>query len=132
MAVLSPAWLVAFVALITLVGGIVGWIVRKLLKIFSRTTQFLDDYFGEPSRPGVPERKGVMARLHDVELQVAASVKASQEVLAETKPNKGHSLRDVVHRTSTDVTTVKQQVGELQKRVEEIERGRERREQNPT
>lgn len=46
---------------------------------------FLDDWNGEPDRPGVPGRRGVLERLERLDYQV--------------HPNSGTSLRDQVDRT---------------------------------
>lgn len=47
--------------------GVVG---RKLWRIFRRIDHFMDDWFGEPARPGVAARPGVMERLCSVERQL--------------------------------------------------------------
>lgn len=54
--------------------------------------QLLEDWHGEPSRPGVPARPGVMVRLAAIE--------------CELYPNGGGSLRDAVGR-------IEHQLGEL-------------------
>ena len=74
-------WLGAFFFLVFAVwkaGKLVGPTVRKVL-------DFLDDWNGEPARPGVPQRLGVMARL--------------DEMHHELHPNSGSSLADAVNRT---------------------------------
>ncbi|HEV2376227.1 MAG TPA: hypothetical protein VGS19_29165 [Streptosporangiaceae bacterium] len=119
----SAAWLTAFTALAVAVAGLLAWSARWAVRILVRTTRFLDDYFGEPAREGVAARPGVMARLASMERDLA-------EVRAETKPNGGHSLRDVVHRTASDVAAVRTQMTRLAGRVEQIEREREKREKN--
>ena len=121
---MSAAWLTAFTALAAAVGALLAWGGRVGWRLITRTLNFLDDWAGEAPRPGVAARPGVMARLLAMERAVA-------EVRAETKPNGGSSLRDVVHRTANDVADVKTDVGELRRRVEQFERERERREGRP-
>lgn len=121
---MSAAWLTALAALVTAIGGLVVWGLRQVWRLITRTMRFLDDWAGEAPRPGVPARPGVMARLLAMERAVV-------EVRAETKPNGGSSLRDVVHRTANDVSDVKTDVGELRRRIEQFERERERREGTP-
>lgn len=55
---------------------------RKTLKMLRRVGHFLDDWVGEPARPGVEARPGVMERLHAIEHEV--------------KYNHGTSLKDKV------------------------------------
>jgi len=74
-------WLGAFFVAVLAVwalGKRVGPTVKKVLN-------FLDDWNGEPARPGVPQRLGVMARL--------------DEMHHELHPNSGSSLADAVNRT---------------------------------
>ncbi len=109
----TAAWLTALATLAAVIGGVLVWCARKAWRVLSRTMRFLDDYFGEPARDGVPARPGVMARLGAVEA-------ATARVLAETQPNGGSSLRDVVHRTAADVAQMRQ-------RMEQFERQRQER-----
>ena len=118
---MNVAWLTAFTALAAAGGGLLLWSGRLGWRLVTRTLNFLDDWAGEPPRPGVEARPGVMARLQDLEAGLA-------RVLAETRPDHGHSLRDVVHRAAGDVADVKTDVGELRRRVELFEREREQRE----
>ena len=97
------------------------WGLGSARKMHRRVTNFLDDWAGQPPRPGVDARPGVMKRLQDVE-------KIVTEVRAETQPNDGHSLRDVVYRTASDVADVKDTVAMLSGRVELFEHQREDRE----
>jgi hypothetical protein len=119
----SAAWLTAFVALVGTVTTGMVIAVRWAWRILSRIMSFLDDYFGEAPREGVPARPGVMARLAAMERSLA-------EVQAETKPNGGHSLRDVVHRTANDVADIKADQAAMRQRMELFERQRENRERN--
>lgn len=114
---MNAAWLTAFTALAAAVGGLLVWCGRWAARILSRTMRFLDDWQGEPARPGIEARPGVMARLLAMEHAVA-------EVRAETKPNGGSSLRDVVHRTANDVADIKADQAAMRQRMEQIERQR--------
>jgi hypothetical protein len=100
--------------------GILTWAAKTARGMHRRVTDFLDDWAGQPARKGVDGRPGVMERLQDVE-------KIVTEVRAETQPNGGHSLRDVVHRTAADVLDVKTDVAKLAGRVELFEHQREDR-----
>jgi archaellum component FlaC len=83
--------------------------------------KFLDDYFGEPARPGVPERPGVMARLQRVE-------DLAREIRNETTTNGGTSMKDEIRRTASQVGTIRSKVEQLAGRVEQIDLDREHRE----
>ena len=113
---MDPAWVTALIALVSAVLGLVVWSVRWLWRVLSRTTRFLDDYFGEPAHDGLPARPGVMARLHAVEAQLGG-------IAAELHPNSGHSLRDEVQQMATDMTTVKAGLGRLDDRVRQMGAG---------
>ena len=70
--------LLAIIGLLTAVQKGARWMLRTLRKL----GEFLEDWNGEPGRPGVPARPGVMARLERIEAQL--------------NPNGGQSLHDKV------------------------------------
>jgi hypothetical protein len=76
-----------------------------------RWGNFLTDWEGEPARPGVAEKPGVMTRLQVVEFDLAS-------VKAEVHPNHGKSIKDVVNDTNKSVR-------ELHARVDAIDVQRE-------
>lgn len=103
---MDPAWLTALVALAVAVAGFLVWAARHGWHILRRITHFLDDYAGQPARDGMPARPGFMARLTSVETLLS-------RVDAETSPNHGTSLRDVVHQTARDVGEIKSEQARL-------------------
>ena len=113
----------AVVIVSTAIAGLTAWALRWAWRILSRTTRFLDDYFGEPAREGLPARPGVMARLQKVE-DIAI------EVRTEMQTNGGTTLRDVVHQTAVDMSEVKAALDSLTSRVELFEAQREDRASN--
>ena len=94
-------------------GKLIAWIARLLLDI----KQWLDDWKGEPQRPGFPARPGVPARIAAIEATSATTVDTLVEVQstqrsmndrlaaleAQLYPNGGGSLRDAVDRTAAAV-----------------------------
>ncbi|WP_208630405.1 hypothetical protein [Amycolatopsis kentuckyensis] len=84
-------------AIITIVlGGLTAlgaaWkILKPVFSAVRRLTHFVDDWFGEPDRPGVPGRPGVMARLELMQTDL-------DKIKHEMWPNSGSSLRDAVDR----------------------------------
>jgi hypothetical protein len=120
----SAAWFSALTALTVAVCGLAAWGLRWAWRILRQTSRFLDDFFGEPARDGLPATPGVMARLGSLEGLVA-------HVVAETKPDHGKTLRDVIGRIETDVAGIKTSQGEMRRRVELFETQRAGREESP-
>lgn len=74
--------------LLTLGAGL--WrALRAAGRLAGRLVDFLDDWNGEPARPGVPARLGVMERVRGIESWMDG-------VRHELQPNSGASLRDAV------------------------------------
>ncbi|MDX2643460.1 hypothetical protein PV341_07705 [Streptomyces sp. PA03-1a] len=85
-------WGGALVALGAIVTGL--WRgTAAVVRFFRRVTQFIDDYFGEEARPGVPARPGLMERMGGMEERLGA-------VYHEVFPNDGGSLRDAVDQAN--------------------------------
>lgn len=118
---MSAAWFSALTALAVAVAGVAAWALRWAWRILKRTTHFLDDFFGEPARDGLPAAPGVMARLRSMEQIVAG-------ISMEVHPNSGHSLRDIVHQTASDVAQIRADQGEMRRRMELFETQRASRE----
>ncbi|MGY3199683.1 hypothetical protein [Streptomyces sp. TE5632] len=75
-------------------GGAALWrAARAITHLLRRTSQFLDDWYGEAARPGVPERPGMMERVAGMEERLG-------HVWHEVYPNNGDSLRDAVDRAN--------------------------------
>lgn len=51
--------------------GVIGKAIRWMLKTIKRVQNFLDDWNGEPARPGVEARPGFPDRLAALEVEVA-------------------------------------------------------------
>ena len=88
---MTPQWITDIFAVAPWIGGffVVAFLAGRVWRFVGPTVKkvlnFLDDWNGEPARPGVPERLGVMARL--------------DEMHHELHPNHGSSLADAVNRT---------------------------------
>ena len=117
----SAALITAALALATAVFGCVAWTVRWAWKIMKRFIRLLDDFLGEPARDGMEARPGVMARLASAEVLLA-------DVLAETRPNHGGSLRDVVNRVERDVADIKREQATVRADLELVKKQRAGRE----
>lgn len=74
----------AVTAIAAAFGAVAKWIVLPIVKLLREFRQFLEDWNGEPERPGVPARPGLLSRVRFIE--------------AELRPNGGGSLRDAVNR----------------------------------
>jgi hypothetical protein len=51
------------VTVIIMFGSFLGWLGSKLLPQIRKGTRVLDDFLGEPARPGIPARPGVIEAL---------------------------------------------------------------------
>jgi hypothetical protein len=111
---MSAAWVAALTALIVAICGLMSWGLRHLWRITRRTSHFLDDYFGEPARDGLPARPGVMARL-------AQHESILEKLFAETQPNGGSSLHDVLSRTERAVDEIRSEQVKMRARMEQLE-----------
>jgi len=101
----AAAWTAVIMAA-TAAATIIGWAVRHTWRIMRRTSRFMDDYFGQEARDGMPAVPGVMARLAVLE-------KIVHDIRTETQPNGGTSMRDAVNRTAEDVAAAKAALGAL-------------------
>lgn len=107
---MDRAWdIVVGVAVAALTALAAGWMAR-MRRERRQMRQFLTDWFGEPARPGVEERPGVMVRLQEhadllqahTDLLQGLSGRVSA-VEAEMQPNHGSSLRDELRRIAVAV-----------------------------
>jgi hypothetical protein len=121
---MSAAWLTAFVALTVAVCGGLTWAGRHAWRIVRRVTHFLDDYSGQPARDGMPATPGLMARL-------ASAEELLKHVVAETTPNGGGSMRDMVMRTAADVAEIKQEQAGVRSRLELLQAQQSRHGEGP-
>lgn len=99
----TVADLFVWVLFIMFLAGIVTFLRKKIKPVTDALHRFLEDWSGEPERPGVPARLGVMQRLSAIE--------------HELKPNSGSSFYDkLLHRDKANEA----RVGELQETVEAL------------
>ncbi|WP_051710125.1 hypothetical protein [Streptomyces sp. NRRL S-350] len=78
------------------VGALAWKAVRGALRLGGKIEQFIDDWNGEPERPGVPARLGVMERVGGIEDRMAGIENRVARVEEQMNPNHGSSLRDAV------------------------------------
>lgn len=78
-------------------------IKRRVQPFFTQLRNFLSDWSGEPARPGVKRKPGVMERLSGVEHQLL--------------PNSGDTIYDVVHKLSRQVTDLAEKQEDNTKRI---------------
>lgn len=78
--------------------GIIWRAIRAVWRFLRRIGEFLDDWRGEVTRPGVPARPGVMARLEQVEQHQARTDERMSYVDEQLRPNGGGSLYDKITR----------------------------------
>jgi hypothetical protein len=83
--------IILWAVILSALGGGAAVIKSHVLPFFRALSNFLSDWTGEPARPGVAPRLGVMARLE-------ANDEQMKLVRHELHPNGGASMRDSVDR----------------------------------
>jgi hypothetical protein len=86
------------VSLVLGIGTGVWRVVRVLVRIAKGVELYLADWYGEPDRPGVPARPGVLVRLQRAEEGLVGIGDRLGRLEHEMQPNSGSSLRDAVDR----------------------------------
>ena len=100
-------WLVAILLLVLAVA----WVARKVAPAALKIGHLVDDLVGEPERPGVPARPGLMERMEAVESK-------AEIIRHEMFPNSGKSLRDKLDQTSDVVDTLSDDVTEINRKLD--------------
>lgn len=100
-------WLVGILA-VTIAAV---WVVRKFGPAARKQGHLIDDLVGEPERPGVPARPGLMERMKAVESK-------TEIIRHEMFPNSGKSLRDKLDQTSDVVDTLSGDVTEMNRKLD--------------
>lgn len=96
------AWtVIAWAVFIALIAGV----IKKLWPVVKKLADFLDDVAGEPARPGVPARAGLMERVQRIEHELF--------------PNSGKSLRDQTNRMEQKLDRDNERIGELSDQMDE-------------
>jgi hypothetical protein len=109
---MDPAWITAITALAVALAALGAWGGRWGVRLLIATHDFLTDW---------PKMKTAITGLQQ---EIA-------EIKAETKPDGGNSLRDVVHRTARDVAQIKDEQAGVRARLEVLQAERTRREEEP-
>lgn len=78
-------WAGALAGLSGLVAVLVRF-ARAAARTWERVDQFVDDWYGQPERPGVPARPGVLERVTSIERELC--------------PDEGGSLREAVDQAN--------------------------------
>lgn len=113
MQAVNPAWVAAVGSFAGVVVGILVWAFRRLLRVFRKADQFLEDWNGVVGDPGHPGRAGVMERLAMLEHRV-------NDIQSQVHLNSGHSLKDVVTRTEAAVANNTDQLNAVKRVVDDL------------
>jgi hypothetical protein len=101
---MDPAWITAITALAVAVVALGAWGGRWAVRLLIGTHEFLVEW---------PK---VRTAITELRTEVA-------EIKAETQPDAGNSLRDVVHRTAQDVAQIKTEQAGVRARLEVFDAG---------
>lgn len=105
------AGLAALVAIIAAIFGAVRWGVGTSARKMRKVDTFLEDWYGEEERPGVPRRPGVMERLATSEAGQTRVEETLTEIKRELTTNGGSSLKDRVVSMDGRLLDVEKKVG---------------------
>ena len=111
---MSAAWVASLTALAVAVFGLATWVGRHGWRLLRGTYEFLDEWGGRPAHRGIPATPGIVARLTEHE-------KLLSQLVAETQPNGGSSLRDLMARTERAVDEIKAEQAKMRARMEQLE-----------
>ena len=101
--VANPAEYVIYTTSILVALGVLYAAARRVGAFTRRITHTLDDLTGEPERPGVRARPGVMERLSSIEQRLDEVEGTTRQL----RPNGGSHLADAIARIETAVTTTR-------------------------
>lgn len=88
------------------VGIVMVWgLIKKVWPLLKKLGDFLDDVAGEPERPGVPARAGLMERVQRIEHELF--------------PNSGKSMRDQIDRIEEKVNSDDERIGSLADKLDQ-------------
>ena len=107
---MDPTWLAAGTA-VAAIAAAAYKPLQLAWRLLRDTHEFLGEWRGTSAHNGLEATPGVVARL-------AALEKLGEKLVAETQPNGGNSLRDIVHRTALDVADVKDEQARLRTQIE--------------
>lgn len=117
-----PEWLTDLMSVAPWLAaiGVLVWVGFKVAPFVLKLVHFIDDVAGEPARPGVDARPGLMERLQMVEEKqddLTASVKVVQH---EVTTNHGSSLKDSMKRQEGRVDAIEGKLSDLHERVNDL------------
>ena len=84
---------------------VVVGLIKKVWPLLRKLGDFLDDVAGEPARPGVPARAGLMERVQRIEYELF--------------PNSGKSMRDQIDRMEELLNNDNERIGALSTQLED-------------
>lgn len=110
----------AMAGAIAIISGV--WRIVKKLHHFTKTfDDFLEDWKGSESRPGVPARPGLMERISHQDETLKEINERLIIVETEVTYNNGKPLKDAVHRLDSTSATIRKNITELSNRMATIE-----------
>lgn len=113
-----PTWLTDLIVLAPWLAavGVLVWVAVKVWPFVRKISHFIDDVAGEPERPGIPARPGLMERLATVEAKQDEQGDALAVVRHEVTTNHGSSLKDSVRRLEERADDQDRKLGDLHER----------------
>ena len=93
-------WLLLVAAVLTVLGGGIKFVVDHVTPFFRALSNFLDDWSGEPARPGYSGRTGVMTRLSQLENNGGGSINDAVDRIEQTVDVNGRQLAEHIEQAN--------------------------------
>lgn len=93
-------WILVAAGVLTVLGGGLKVILDHVAPFFRALGNFLDDWSGEPARPGYAGRTGVMTRLSQLENNGGSSIKDAVDRIEENVASNSNKLTEHIEQAN--------------------------------
>lgn len=99
-------WAVGVVGVLIVLGIVLKWVVTSVAPVVRRFNHFLDDFLGQPERPGREAQPGMMQRMANQDAVIDRLVDSVALVSGEFKTNHGSTVKDDLKQIQASVSAL--------------------------